>query len=178
MDPTSPFISKSSSPFTNPVVTVPRTPITTGITATFTFYSFFNYLAKSWKLFFLSLSFNFTLWLAGTIKSAILQVLFICLFSFFLFFFFSFFFFFFLTVASLVFWPGLGYPFISQNPRRFSASHSLGEILGCAYTIIRMVIFITILTHTHINGCIWLDKTDTSCLPILSLICLTSGWNE
>ena len=34
-----PAISKSSSPFTNPLVTVPRAPITIGITVTFMFHS-------------------------------------------------------------------------------------------------------------------------------------------
>ena len=37
---TRPLISKSSSPFTNPLVTVPRVPITIGITVTFMFQSF------------------------------------------------------------------------------------------------------------------------------------------
>ena len=38
---TRPFISKSSSPFVNPLVTVPWAPITIGITVTFMFHSFF-----------------------------------------------------------------------------------------------------------------------------------------
>ena len=37
---THPLISKSSSPFTNPLVTVPRAPVTIGITVTFMFHSF------------------------------------------------------------------------------------------------------------------------------------------
>ena len=72
---TRPIISKSSSPFTNPLVTVPRAPITIGIIVTFMFYSFFNSLAKSRYLSFFSPSFNYTLWSAGTAKSTILQVL-------------------------------------------------------------------------------------------------------
>ena len=39
---THPFISKSSSLFINPLVTVPRALITIGITVTLMFYSFFN----------------------------------------------------------------------------------------------------------------------------------------
>ena len=39
--------SKSSSPFDNPLVTVPKVPITIGIFVTFTFHSFFNSLARS-----------------------------------------------------------------------------------------------------------------------------------
>ena len=39
---THPFISKSSSPFINHSVAVPRALITTGINVTFMFHSFFN----------------------------------------------------------------------------------------------------------------------------------------
>ena len=55
------LISKSSSPCINPLLTVPRAPVAIRIIVTFTFFSH---------------SFNFTLWLAGTAKSTILQVLF------------------------------------------------------------------------------------------------------
>ena len=80
---TRPLISKSSSPFINPLVTVPRPPIIIGINVTFMFHSlfvFFSFLARSRYLSFFSLSFNFTLWSAGTAKSTILQVLFFCCF--------------------------------------------------------------------------------------------------
>ena len=40
---TRPPTSKSSSPFSNPLVTVPNTPITIGIIVTCMFHSFFNY---------------------------------------------------------------------------------------------------------------------------------------
>ena len=73
---TRPPISKSSNPFISPLVTVQRTPITIGINVTFRFHSFFNSRERSRCLFFFSLSFNFTLWSAGTAKSKILQVLF------------------------------------------------------------------------------------------------------
>ena len=43
---TRPLISKSSSPCTNPLVTIPRAPITIGIIVTFMFHSFFNSLGK------------------------------------------------------------------------------------------------------------------------------------
>ena len=41
-----PLISKSSSPFINRLVTVPRAQITIGITVTFIFHSFFQFSSK------------------------------------------------------------------------------------------------------------------------------------
>ena len=58
---TRPPTSKSSSPFSNPSVTVPNAPITTGIIVTYTFHSFFNFLARSRYLSFFSHSFSFIL---------------------------------------------------------------------------------------------------------------------
>ena len=58
---TSLLISKSSSPFTNPLVTVPRAPITIGVTIIFMFHSFFNSQARLRYLSFFLLYFNFTL---------------------------------------------------------------------------------------------------------------------
>ena len=84
---TRPPTSKSSSPFNNPLVTVPKAPITIGIIVIFMFHSFFNSLARSRYLSFFSLSFRFILWSAGTAKSSILQVLFSLFFFFFFFFF-------------------------------------------------------------------------------------------
>ena len=72
---TRPPTSKSFSPFSNPLVTVPNAPITIGIIVTSMFHSFFISLARSRYLFF-SHSFSFILWSAGTAKSTILQVLF------------------------------------------------------------------------------------------------------
>ena len=69
--------SNSSSPFRNPLVTVPNAPITTGIIVTCMFHSFFNSLARSRYLSFVSHSFSFILQSAGTAKSTILQVLFL-----------------------------------------------------------------------------------------------------
>ena len=88
MVPTRPVISKSSSPFNNPLVTVPKAPITIGIIVTFIFHSLFNSLARWRYLSFFSHSFSFILWSAGTAKSTILQVLFFLSFFFFFFFFF------------------------------------------------------------------------------------------
>ena len=75
--------SKSSSPFSNPVVTVPKAPITIGIIVTYMFHSFFNSLARSKYLFFFSYSFSFILWSAGAAKSIILQFLWVFFFGFF-----------------------------------------------------------------------------------------------
>ena len=69
-------IFKSSSPFTNLLLSVSRAPITIGINITFMFHNFFNSLARSKYLSFFSLSFISTLWSDGTVKSTILQVLF------------------------------------------------------------------------------------------------------
>ena len=70
---------KSSSPFNNPLVTVPKATITI---VTYMFHNFFNSLSRSRYLSFFSHSFSFILWSAGTAKSTILQIL---LFFFFLF---------------------------------------------------------------------------------------------
>ena len=94
-------ISKSSRPFNNPLVIVPKAPITIGTIVTFMFHSFFISLARSRYLSFFSLSFRFILWSAGTAKSTILQILV----------FFFFFVFFCWLLWGLVFWPGLSDPF-------------------------------------------------------------------
>ena len=59
-----PLIFKSSSPFNNDLMTVPKAPITIGTIVAFMFHSFFNSQARSRYLSFFSLSFNFTLWSA------------------------------------------------------------------------------------------------------------------
>ena len=76
---TRPFISKFSSLFTKPLMTVSRAPTTIGINLTFMFHSFFHSLPKSRYLSFFSLSYNFTLWSAGAAKFPIRQVLFFLL---------------------------------------------------------------------------------------------------
>ena len=85
---TRPPTSKPSSPFSNPLVTIPKAPIAIGIIVTFMFHNFFNSLERSRYLSFSSFSFSFILWSAGTAKSTILQVLFFPFFSSFFFFFF------------------------------------------------------------------------------------------
>ena len=76
---TRPPTSKSSRPFNNPLVTVSKAPTTIGIIVTFMFHSFFNSLARSRYLSFISHSFSLILWSAGRAKSIILQILFLLL---------------------------------------------------------------------------------------------------
>ena len=76
---TRPPTSKSSSPFSNPLVTVPNAPITIGIIITCMFHSFFQFPSKIEVLIFLFTFFHFILWSARTWKSTTLQVLFFLL---------------------------------------------------------------------------------------------------
>ena len=91
------LISKSSSPCISSLVTVPRAPITIGITIPFMFHSlfvcfflfffcfffcFFSSLTRSRYLTYFSLSFNFTLWCDWTAKFTIQQIVFIIFFFF------------------------------------------------------------------------------------------------
>ena len=73
---TRPPTFKSPSPFNNPLVTVPKAPITIGIIITFMFHIFFSSLARSRYFSFFSHSFSLILWSAGTAKSIIWQFLF------------------------------------------------------------------------------------------------------
>ena len=76
---TCPPTPKSSRTFNNPLVIVPKAPITIDTIVTFMCHSFFNSLARSRFLSFFSHSFSFILWSAGTAKSTILQILFFLL---------------------------------------------------------------------------------------------------
>ena len=73
---TRPPTFKSSSPFSNPLVTIPNAPITIGIIVTCMFHSFFNSLARSRYISFFSYYISFILSSAGTAKSTFLQILF------------------------------------------------------------------------------------------------------
>ena len=115
---TLPPTSKSSSPFSNPLVTVPNAPITIGIIVTRMFHSFFSSLARLSYLSFFSNSFSFILWSAGTAKSTILQVLLFCW-----------------LLLYLLFWLRLGDPCVCRSPIGVYVYHFLGQVLSCAYTI-------------------------------------------
>ena len=106
--------SKSSSLFNNPLVTVPKAPITIGLIVTFMFHSFFNSLARPSYLSFFSDSYSFILWPAGTAKSTILQI----------------FFFFFRLLLGLVFWLRLG---MSKSHRSLWVSFSRTGAGLCIY---------------------------------------------
>ena len=96
---TSPTISKSSSPFSNPLVTALNVPITSGIIVTGMSHSCFNSRARSSYLSFFSHFFRFILWSVGTANSTILQFLFsLCW-----------------LILGLVFWPRLGDPCVCQS---------------------------------------------------------------
>ena len=59
MASTGPLISKSSSPFNNPLVTVPKAPLMIGIFITFMFHSFFQFPSKVQVLILLFTFFSF-----------------------------------------------------------------------------------------------------------------------
>ena len=86
-----PPTSKSSRPFNNPLVIVPKAPITIGTIVPLMFHSFFISQARSRYSSFFSHSFSFILWSVRTAKSTIVQILF----------------FFFYLLYDLVFWPRL-----------------------------------------------------------------------
>ena len=115
---TRPPISKSPSPCINPLMTVPRAPITIGINVTFMFHSFsIPRQGRSSYLYFRFLSVLF--W--GQLGQ---QSPHIGKFSFS-----------YQLLQGPVVWPRLGDPFVSQNTRGICVPHSPGQTLGCAYTI-------------------------------------------
>ena len=123
---TRPPTSKSSSPFNNPLVTVPKATITVGIIFIFMFHSFFNSPARSRYLSFFSHPFSFILWSTGTAKSTILQILAV------FFFFFVFFFYVFLLRSGLlteIRWSVC----ISKSHRSLRVSFSRADAGLCIY---------------------------------------------
>ena len=92
---TRPPTSKSSSPFSNPLVTVPNAPITIGIIVTCMFLSIFQFPSKVEVHILL---FTFFQFYSVVSRDSKIDYFASSLFSFFL--------------LNLVFWPGLGYPFV------------------------------------------------------------------
>ena len=115
---TRPPISKSSRLFNNPLVIVPKAPITIDTIVTFMFHSFFNSLIRSRYLSFFSLSFRFILWSAGTAKSTILQILF-----------------FFLLIMRSGLLAGIRWSVCMLNQIAVYACHFQGLVLGCTYNV-------------------------------------------
>ena len=107
--------SKSSSPFSNPLVTIPNAPIPIGIIVTSMFHRFFNSLAKSRYLSFFSHSFSYILWSAGTVDNFANSL------------------FFFFVDYYKVFWPRLGDPCVCQSPIGVYVCHFQGQVLCCAF---------------------------------------------
>ena len=108
--------SKSSRPFSSPLVTVPKALVTIAIIVTFMFHSFFNSLARSRYLSLFSHSFDFILWSARTAKSTILQVFFLLL---------------------IIIRSGLlaEIRFVCQSPIGVFECYFLGQVMVFAYTI-------------------------------------------
>ena len=115
---TRPPTAKSSSPFSNPLVTVPNPSITIGIIVTCIFHSFFNFLARSRYIPFFLLSFSFILWSPGTAKSTFCKFSSFCL-----------------LLLGLVFWPRLVDECVCQGPIGVYVCYFLGQVLAYTYTL-------------------------------------------
>ena len=116
---TCPLISKSSSPFINPLLTGPRAPITICITVTFVFHGIFSlFTCNVLVLISLFTFFQFYFVVSQNGKVHYLESS--------LFFWLS---------QGLVVWSRLDDLFVSQNPREICASHFPGQMLSCKYTI-------------------------------------------
>ena len=117
---TRPPISKSFSPFSKPLVTVPNALITIGIIVTCMFHGFFNSLAKVEALILLFTFFQFYSVVSrdSKVDNIANSLFFICW-----------------LLLGLVFWPRLGDPCVCQSPIRVYVCYFLGQVLGCAYTI-------------------------------------------
>ena len=142
---TRPPTSKSSCLFSNPLVTVLNIPITIGIIVTCMFHSFFNSLARSMYLSFFSHSFSFILWSAGTVKSTIWQVRFLCW-----------------LLLSLVFWPRLGDSCVCRSPIGVYVSFPR---TGAGLCIHQLFVWSN-LNILHISQ--WITLPNKSCLVLYS----------
>ena len=110
---TRPQTSKSSSPFSNPLVTVPNAPITVGIIVTCMFHSFFQFPCKVHSFF----QFYSVVSRDSKVDNFAISF-FLCW-----------------LLLSLVFWSRFGDPCVCRSPIGVHVCHFLGQVLGCAYTI-------------------------------------------
>ena len=116
---TRPPTSKSSNPFSNPLVTVPNAPIAIGIIVTCMLHSFFHFFCKVEALILLFTFFQFYSVVSRDSKIDNFGKL-----SFFCW-----------LLFGLVFWPKLGAPCDCQSTIGIYVYYFLGQVLGCAYTI-------------------------------------------
>ena len=117
MVPTRAPTSKSSSPFSNPLVTVLNAPITIGIIVTCIFYSFFQFSSKVEVLILLFTFFQFYSMVSQDSKvDYFASSLFFCW-----------------LLLGMVFWPRLGDPCVCQSLIGVYVCYFLGQC--CAYTI-------------------------------------------
>ena len=110
------LISKSSSPCSNSVVTVPSAPVKNGITVTSILHSFFQFSSKVYVLLSIFAFFQFQVERQSSQSG-------------------KFVFFFRWLSPGLVVWSRSGDPFVSQILREVFASPFSERVLGCAYTI-------------------------------------------
>ena len=111
--------SKSSSPFSNPLFTVPNAPITIGMIIICMFHSFFQFSSKVEVLILLFIFFQFSSMVSPDSKVDYFAS------SLFLFW----------LLLSPVFWSRLGDPCVCRSPMGVYVCHFLGQMLDCAYTI-------------------------------------------
>ena len=111
-----------SNPVAKHLGIVPSAPVMTGITVTLIFHNVFSslprlkYLSLFWFFFFF---FNFNSMIVRLGKfHYLMSSLSFSLFD---------------LSLGLVFWPGLGNPFVSKDLRDYFAFHFSGRILGCAF---------------------------------------------
>ena len=140
---TRPLNSNSSSPFNDPLVTVPKAPITIGIIFTFMFHIFFSIPSQSPGTY---PSFHFpSVLFCGQPGQQSGQF---CKFSF---------------LLLIIFWPRFGDPLVCQIPKRICVSFSKTDIGLCIYHLLVW----SNLNVLHIS--LWITLTTHSCLVLYSL---------
>ena len=123
---TRPPTSTSSSPFNNPLVTVPKAPITIGIIVTFMIHSFFQFPSRVEVLILLFTFFQFYSVVSrdssvDNFSNSLFSCCCCCCCC--------------LLWLDPIFWPRLGDLSICQSPKGVYVCVFLGQLLSCAYTI-------------------------------------------